>query len=632
MSTIAEAVAHEIDERRRRFPDRPDLELIDHLLVAVQRERVAAVGYDTVKLGERLARAPLPAEARRAIHRAVTQVWLDETLHARYVLGVLLRQRALLVKLGARSEDLEGAMGGWMTAVVQHTTWNEAPAERLTATLLEAGGHLSGRIPAEVRDALAHRPLREWCAFSADAEDSAVLSFDRMIELAREVSAEPGRFPECELPKGFCEELARMLRDERAHKDVFERIAAHLGDDDGLGEGCSADDVCEAIARVEGWFEGTRARGGEGDFVDAGTPGTSPVCRGGRVVVARGETEQDKLRTFDRAIEEGGLFDMLEARTAAAAAEPSQLEVVIKIDLMLAYHHDDRSPYVDPVLVEHLVDVLWERGYKRLVVCDAQNIYGRYYENRSIEEVARYVGLSPVRYRLVDLAAEQEPHAFAHAMGVYTIARTWRDAGARISFAKLKTHPTAIGQLALRNTGTVIPQDGEYFFADRLSDFSQVTAGVLHDFPPHFGIIDGYENAADGIMGVIADPTPKHPRIVLAGADVAAVDFVALSLMGERDPARAPDLRAAIDLLGDPRPHLRVLGDASPLADWDRADAGLLARPLSAFASPIYASLSRRGALFTAPLDEEAFPPIGETFALAAARKALRALLGIDRA
>jgi hypothetical protein len=102
-------------------------------------------------------------------------------------------------------------------------------------------------------------------------------------------------------------------------------------------------------------------------------------------------------------------------------------------------------------------------------------------------------------------------------------------------------------------------------------------------------------------------------------------------MMGERDPSRTTDLRAAIDLLGDPRPHIRVVGDTTPLDDWDRADAGILARPLSALASPVYASLSQKGAIFTAPLDESAFPPIGETRMLAAARKAVRILLGMDR-
>ena len=44
MGEITESIALEIDERHARHPGRPDLELLEHLLVAVQRERVAAVG------------------------------------------------------------------------------------------------------------------------------------------------------------------------------------------------------------------------------------------------------------------------------------------------------------------------------------------------------------------------------------------------------------------------------------------------------------------------------------------------------------------------------------------------------------------------------------------------------------
>lgn len=600
MGQITDAVADEIVERRERCAGDVDRELLEHLLVAVQRERIAAVGYDTVKLGERLSAAPLPDDARRMIHRAITQIWIDENQHARYILGVLLKQCDVLVRLGARSEDLEGGVGGWMTAVLQHTTWSDAPIMRLTAAVLGAAARLARRIPPSVESALVLAPLREWCAFSADAEQSAVLSFGRMIELARDARG-------LELPAGFAAELARMLADEHAHERVFSALAAQLRPDDGLVG--SVDSLAAALAGIENWFASPHAQAG--DTV---------------VAIARGE---NKLDTFDRALAEAGLLEQLAAR---AGRDRAELSIAIKVDLMLAYHRDDRSSYVDPALVVRLVDHLHDHGFRRIYVCDAQNIYGRYYRNRSIEQVARYIGLpSSDRYTLVDLATEQVPHTFAHAMGVRTIGRTWRDAGARISFAKFKTHPTAVGQLCVRNVGTVVPQDGELAFTDRLADFSSVAAAVFHDFPVCFAIIDGFEHAADGLAGVIADPTPRHPHIILAGADPVATDLVAMWLMGERDPARTIDLRAAIDLLGDPRGQFRVAGDATPLAEWDRADAGLLARPLSALAGPVYAAFGQRGALFTAPVDADAFPPIGETAVLAAARRAMRLLLGIDR-
>ena len=68
----------------------------------------------------------------------------------------------------------------------------------------------------------------------------------------------------------------------------------------------------------------------------------------------------------------------------------------------------------------------------------------------------------------------------------------------------------------------------------------------------------------------------------------------------------------------------------SPTQGWSAADAGLLSAPLAALAEPVYARFGGRGAVFVPDLDPEAFPPIGETTALRAARRLMRALLGIS--
>jgi len=620
MGEITESIAVEIDERHARHPGRPDLELLEHLLVAVQRERVAAVGYDTARLGERLARSPLPERARRSIARAVGQIWLDENMHARYLLGMLLRQPDLATRLGAERQSAEGGVGGWMTAVQQHATWGDAPAERLAAALVDAGGRLSGRIPEAVRSSLIYAPLRAWCAFSIDAEDSAVISFDRMLALAAEVLAMPSA--ELALPVGFTQELARMRRDELAHSRLFGVIGRMLGDDDGFAPGCDAEALDAALEAIERELSlpaaGHRAVGS-----------SHPVGGGGVVVVARGEGDAEKLATFDRALDESGFDEAIARRVAASGRRAEEARVAVKVDLMLAWHRRDPSSHVDPELVERMVERLRSRGYRDIVVCDAQNVYARFFGNRDIASVGRYVGLSGEGYRLVDLADEQEPHTFARAMGLYSVGRSWRDADARVSFATLKTHPSAVAQLCLRNAGTVIPQTGEYFFSDRLTDFTHLVTAVLHDLPPHFGVIDGYSWAADGLLGVMADPTPRHPGIVVAGEDVLAVDHVALQLMGERDPYRAPDLRAALDCFGDAMSRAELRGDLTPIEGWSAADAGLLSAPLAALAEPVYARFGGRGAVFVPDLDPEAFPPIGETTALRAARRFMRALLGI---
>jgi uncharacterized protein (DUF362 family) len=621
MGAITDSIREELDERHARHPDRPDRELLEHLLVAVQRERIAAVGYDTERLGERLRRAPLPEASRRTIARAIGQIWLDENMHARYVLGVLQHQPELATRLAGAAQSAEGGVGGWMTAVEQHATWGDAPAERLAAALVEVGGRLSGRIPAAVRSSLTYAPIRDWCAFSVDAEESAVISFDRMIALAAEVARMPS--PALDLLAGFTEEFTRMRRDEGAHARIFGALAAALGDDDGFVPGATPDGLERTLAAIERdldlpTFGGARAVGS-----------SHPVGAGGVVVIARGDGPAEKLATFDRALDDAGFDDALARRVAARGKTLAEATVAVKVDLMLAWHRDDPSSHVDPALIEHLAARLLARGFGDVVVCDAQNVYARFYANRDIASVGRYVGLRPAGYRLVDLAAEPEPFTFARAMGVYAVGRAWRDADARVSFAKLKTHPSAVAQLCLRNTGTVIPQTGEHFFSDRLTDFTHLVTAVLHDLPPHFGVIDGYAYAADGLLGVLADPTPKHPGLVVAGEDVLAVDHTALRLMGERDPWRAPDLRAALGCFGDPTERTDVRGDTTPIADWDAADAGVLSAPLAALAEPVYASWSGRGAVFVPDVDPVAFPPIGETAALRATRRLVRAVLGI---
>lgn len=635
MGELTDTIRRELAERRVRHAGRPDLELLEHLVVALQRERVAALGFDVEKLGDRLARAPLPDDVRAAIRRAVGQIWLDENMHARYVLGVLLRQRDLSVKLEALATNVEGGVGGWMTAVEQHREWGDAPGQRAAAAIVELGGRLAGRITPEIARALRVAPLRAWCAFSADAEVSAIESFERMIDLARELDAR-GDTGALQLPTGFTAELERMAVDERAHRRVFDAVEAALGEDDALLPGTTAEALAEALARAHAPEAADGLAHARGDEAPAGLSG-NPVGRGCRVAVARGATEGDKLATFDEALRSSRFFEMLHARAVASGKPPERVAIAIKIDLMLAYHRSDRSTFTDPELVEHLASALRARGYRDIAVCDAQNLYGRFYSNRTVADVGAYVGLRPVgpdgeeRYRLVDLSLEQEPHGFSRGMGLYSIARTWRDADVRVSFAKMKTHPIAAAQLTVRNCGTVVPQGGELFFSDRVAEFSTATMAVLTDFPAHFGIVDGYAFAADGLLGVMADPTPKHPKVVVAGADVTIVDYVTLLLMGERDPSRAPDLAAAFGWFGDPRPASRVVGDLTPIADWDRADEGLLAAPLAALAAPVYASFSLEGALFTADMDPDAFPPIGETRPIAAARKALRGLLGFGR-
>ena len=635
MDILSRAIRAEIEERRGRNPGRPDRELLEHVLVALQRERVVAVGFDTVRLGERMARTPLPPAARETIGRAVGQIWLDENMHARYLIGLLDSQSNLALQIGAMGQSMEGGMAGWVVSVQQLNQWSDAPGQRSLASLIEAAGRLAGKIPDEVKPNLAHKSLADYFSFNADAEWSAAISFSRMSELLTETRAMEARGETVclILPRSFDVEIERMRHDEEMHANVFEALALTLGADDGLAPGKTVDDLVAAVAAVDGWLVPLGLLG-DGPAATASHGVGNPVGRGGAVTVARGAVDTapgseqaEKLATFLRALDISDFAQHMERRASLSGKPRDEVIVAIKPDLMMAYHKDDRSTFTEPFLVERLIDELHALGFRDIRLCESQNLYGTHYANRSVQNVAQYVGYRPERYRIVDLSQELVPHAFTRGMGLYEIGKSWQDADIRISFAKMKTHVNAVGALTIRNIVTVVPQFGEHLFTGRLSDLQTVTMALLHDFPPHFGIIDGYENAADGLMGFMADPTPKHPHLFVAGTDLICVDYAGLCLMGERDPKRALDIHAAIEWFGDPLPHGYVLGDLTPIPDWDPASSGLTA-PLAAISLPIYTALSGQGSYFAAEMDPEAFPSIDASKGLAAVRGVLRSLLG----
>ena len=114
---------------------------------------------------------------------------------------------------------------------------------------------------------------------------------------------------------------------------------------------------------------------------------------------------------------------------------------------------------------------------------------------------------------------------------------------------------------------------------------------LLDAFPPHFDLLDAYESAADGLVGVMGCPRPKAPRRLYAAPDALALDMVAARHMGARDPRRSSILRAACHWFGDPAARIEVIGVDEPLADW----RGPYHDDLSAFLSILAAKAAYAG-------------------------------------
>jgi len=349
--------------------------------------------------------------------------------------------------------------------------------------------------------------------------------------------------------------------------------------------------------------------------------------------VVQGHTRDDKLAVFRQLLKDAGLAAQITGRARKLGKPLSAMRIAIKPTFMLGYHRKDLSHITDPSALHELAGFLRGLGCGDVAVVESTNIYDQFYRNRTVHDVAAYFGFASPHYRLVDLATEQVAHSYGRGLAQYTIGRTWGEADFRISFGKMRSHAVEMVHLTIGNVEWLGGRCDEYLFAERQAHRETAVMMLLDDFPPHFGLLDGYETAADGLMGVMGCPRPPSPRRFYAGADALAVDLVAGRHLGLSNPEQSRILQAACHWFGNPSRRLQVVGVDTPVRGWRSPYHTDLSTLLSFFAYPMYEFGSGRGTLFVPEMDEQAFPPIHRTGRwVRGARRCLQSLLGLHHA
>jgi hypothetical protein len=338
----------------------------------------------------------------------------------------------------------------------------------------------------------------------------------------------------------------------------------------------------------------------------------------------------DKVPLFNRLLDEAGLAGRLRDRARSLGKPPGALRVAVKPTFMLGYHRKDPSPLTDPVLLGELARRLRELGCGDVAVVEGRNIYDRWYKNRSVRDVAGYFRIASPHFRLVDASEEQVPHSYSRGMAQYTVSRTWKEADFRVSFGKMRSHPVDMALLTLGNLEWLGARCDEFLFVERQAQRQTALMMLIDDFPPHFALLDAFEDVPDGLLGMMGCPRPRSPRRLYAGADALAVDLTAARHLGVKDVDAAPSLRAARHWFGDLAGRVEVVGVDEPIRDWRGPHHNELSALLSFLAYPVYQFGSGRGALFVPGMDGRAFPPRGpEGVALRLGRRGLRTFMGL---
>lgn len=283
------------------------------------------------------------------------------------------------------------------------------------------------------------------------------------------------------------------------------------------------------------------------------------------------DDDSDRFAMLEKVLKEAGFWERIEKQLVGSGKTKEEFLIAVKPNLMMHYSRNDMSPNTEPALVEHLINMLAERGLTNIALVESQNSYGNYFKNREVENVARHAGYNPTNYRIVDLTLDAVAHTYKGSLGTYLVGKTWRDADFRISFAKNKTHFSCYYTLTLKNIYGTTPEQNKHLEYHKDREIDSVTIEMIKEFPIHFGIVDGIWSA-DGVMGLKSDYTPKHTKVIMAGENLIAVDIVGGQKMG-LDPMKNRFVKLGVETFG--KPEINIIGDVSVYSDWDNVPPGI---------------------------------------------------------
>ena len=559
-------------ELRVEFEGDPQGEYRRLARLALEREQLVSYAYREDILGRRLDKLVAPSDVIDVLRHAFTQVWRDEEAHTVLVRGTLLAEEQGAKGLALTTvEQTSGMLSGWSAALKHHVPRSSAPFRSVLVDGLAQAGRLVGKLSPDLRDELKHKSFRDFCTYNVDAEETAELCWDRLIELEEQLGG-----PDVETFK-------RIAREEREHLLVFATVAEVLDEYDWLRGGTTPQSLAATLSTI-----GSR-------FAPPAYQTTSVEPAHGAAVFGSGAPVQI-FEESSTSRDEGVIaaLDML--------GDVNAKSIVLLSSWMMGYSTDDPSTVIDPGLVDLVVESLKERGGD-VVVVDGPNLYNGLFTNRSVEQVAQHFGIDP-NCPVLDCTTELVDIEEPPILGPTTMSKVWMQADVRISMVRLRSHPREHIHGCVANLEALVPGAAENVFWQRRYDHSvsALTAAIVA--PPHLSIIDAWRDCPDGLFGIMAGPHPVSPGRLYVSRDALSVDLIALRHTGSAKSINSPTIRRAIEWFGDSRSQVEIFGTDEEIAGWHNPHDNMGSGFLADLSYPVFAYLSRSGAIFAPPMDE----------------------------
>ena len=259
-----------------------------------------------------------------------------------------------------------------------------------------------------------------------------------------------------------------------------------------------------------------------------------------RVVKVAAIKGADKFAALDQVLEATDFFGILDRACAQSGKEKEAFSIIVKPNFMFMYSVQDRSTFTDPELVEHLIDRMFDRGYRNLACAEARSTLGEYFTNREVKTVAHHIGLMEKNYRIIDLSEDLEAYQFSGKLGNHWVNREWKGADFRIAFAKNKTHCYALYTLTIKDVYGALPMENKFLEYHHERDIFSTTIEFIKHFQVHYALVDAYISA-DGPFGVFADKDPKDTDTVIGSeGHLVATDWIGAAKIGTRPHGKRP--------------------------------------------------------------------------------------------
>jgi uncharacterized protein (DUF362 family) len=272
---------------------------------------------------------------------------------------------------------------------------------------------------------------------------------------------------------------------------------------------------------------------------------------------------------LEAALTESGFWIHLSQARRKAKRKIEEFRILIKPDM--GFFKKGSATGTDPVLVEHLIDLLYDRGYRCLTIGEGRDSFDLWLENRDVLVLADLVGYrfsTPEgnSYDVLDLSEDlvEVPFPAESVLHGSRLAKAWVNSDFRICFAKNKTDEENYFALCMHTIAGALPlRDKDYHYHNRLQIEDAVDA-LLQQTAVHFALIDACVSSHGSAGSRLERSLETHT--IIASSNPLLADWVGATKMG-LDPFLSPLNASILRRQGLPLNH-EIRGDLSPYIGW----------------------------------------------------------------